>query len=75
MMRPGMKGRLSPQVMDELIQFLDSQGGESEPSAGAQPAVEVEIEAKPPGMGGEMGEGQGMGEGGEKMCPHCGKPY
>lgn len=67
MMKPGSKGRLTPEVMDEFLQFLDSQGmGEGEASAaeggGAEPAaVAVEIETKPT-------------EGGS-TCPHCGKAY
>lgn len=66
MMKPGSKGRLTPEVMDEFLQFLDSQGmGEGEvgeAEGGAEPAaVAVEIEAKPT-------------EGGS-TCPHCGKAY
>lgn len=73
-MMPPRKGRLSPQVMDELMQFIDEQGAagageasmpETEEGMGSTPAVEVEISGKP-----EPGEG-----GGQKVCPTCGHPY
>lgn len=67
-MMPGKKGRLSPEVIDELMQFVDSQAasGESQTELGSEgldnaPSVEVEIESKPPG-----------GMPGGKVCPTCG---
>lgn len=60
--------RLSPQVLQELQQFVDakmgeSMGGESEP-APETPAMEVEISTEPA----EKPEGM-MGA---KKCPTCG---
>lgn len=68
-MSPGMKGKISPEVLDELMEFIDSHaadgGGDTPAPPTGEPAVAVEIEAKPEGMPAE----------GEKACPHCGKSY
>lgn len=70
---PPKKGRLSPQVMDELMQFIDEQGAsgggeasmpETDEGTASTPALEVEI-ATP-----ESGTDEG-----QKICPHCGQPY
>lgn len=80
MMNGKPKGEIDPNVLEELVQFLQQRGeapGDSAPGAGAEsPAVEVEIEAKPPGThtmpdGSTMADSEMAGA----ACPHCGKPY
>lgn len=67
-MLPGKKGRLSPEVIDELMQFVDSQAAQGEAAdPGSEemdnaPSVEVEIESTAP---------EGMTPSG-KVCPTCG---
>lgn len=72
-MMQGMKpkGEIDPNVLEELVQFLQQRGGGEEMGAGGapSPAVEVEIGAAP------EQEGQEMGGAGGGTCPHCGKPY